>query len=334
MTNKSSIKIIIVLLEDFLASGLSGAMDLLNTANLVHKYMHKSAPKLFEWQVVSLELPSVIASNGYSHPVEKTIDQVTTADVIYLPGVSLISEKALSESLLKNQAIFPWFKQHALNNCIISSSCTGSIFLAEAGLLKNKKVTTSWMFSSYFRRRYPEITLLEDEIIVDETSIITSAAASSYQDLILTIIQRFAGKELSSLVSKYMLIDTNRSSQAAFKVALPSTYDIEDELVTKTVELIRVNLHKSFSINQLAEQLHVSYRTLIRRFQASLGVNIKTYIQNQRIESAKKLFELTQLSVDQIVYKVGYNDVSAFRKLFKKTTNMTPQNYKQKFGVQ
>ena len=76
-----------------------------------------------------------------------------------------------------------------------------------------------------------------------------------YKDLILTIIQRFAGKELSSLVSKYMLIDTNRSSQAAFKVALPSTYDIEDELVTKTVELIRVNLHKSFSINQLAETL-------------------------------------------------------------------------------
>ena len=110
-------------------------------------------------------------------------------------------------------------------------------------------------------------------------------------------------------------------------------YEIDDELVTNAIELIRVNLHKSFTINQMADQLHVSYRTLIRRFQAALAVNIKTYIQNQRVESAKKLIELTQLTVDEIVYKVGYNDVSAFRKLFKKTTNMTPQTYKQKFGV-
>jgi len=321
------------LLEDFLASGLAGAMDLLNTANLVHSYMHKYAPKLFEWEVVSLDSSPVNASNGYNHPVDKSIEQASLADVIYIPGVSLISEKAISKSLLNNQALFPWLKKQALSNCIISSSCTGSLFLAEAGLLKNKQATTSWMFSSYFRRRYPDITLLDDEIVVDEQSIMTSAAASSYQELILRIIKRFAGKELSLLVSKYMLIDANRISQAAFKVLLPSTFDIDDELVTNAVELIRVNLHKSFTINQLAEQLHVSYRTLIRRFQAALAVNIKTYIQNQRVESAKKLFELTQLTVDEIVYKVGYNDVSAFRKLFKKTTNMTPQAYKQKFGV-
>ena len=326
-------KIIIVLLGDFLASALSGAMDLLNTANLVHKYMHRHAPNLFEWQIVSVDSKSVKASNGYNHSVEKSIEQVTKADVIYIPGVSLISEKAISKSILKNKTLYPWLKKQALNNCIISTSCTGSLFLAEAGLLKNKKVTTSWMFSGYFRRHYPDVNLLDDEIIVDEGSIITSAAASSYQDLILKIIQRFAGKELASLSSKYMLIDNNRSSQAAFKVSVPSTFDIEDELITKAVELIRVNLHKAFTINQLAEQLHVSYRTLIRRFQASLTINIKTYIQNQRIESAKKLFELTQLSVDEIVYKVGYNDVSAFRKLFKKTTKMTPKLYKQKFGV-
>lgn len=333
MNEINSKKVIIILLEDFLASGLSGAMDLLNTANLVHGYMHKYAAKLFEWEVVSLDSLPVKASNGYKHPVEKSIEQVTSVDVIYIPGVSLITEKAMANSLIKNQALYPWLKKQALNNCIITSSCTGSLFLAEAGLLKNKKATTSWMFSGFFSRRYPEILLLDDEIVVDEKSIMTSAAASSYQDLTLAIIARFAGKELAALVSKYMLIDTNRSSQAAFKVSVPSTFDIEDELVTKAVELIRVNLHKSFTINQLAEQLHVSYRTLIRRFQAALAVNIKTYIQNQRVESAKKLFELTQLTVDEIVYKVGYNDVSAFRKLFKKTTNMTPQLYKQKFGV-
>ena len=324
--------VVIVLLEDFLASGLAGAMDLLNTANLVHKYMHKFAPALFSWEVVSLNSKSIIASNGYDHPVEKTIDQVQVADVIYIPGVSLISEKAIANSIESNQNLYPWLQQQALNNCIISSSCTGSLFLAQAGLLKNKKATTSWMFANYFRRRYPDIDLLDDEILVDENSIITSGAACSYQELILNIIQRFAGIELASLVSKYMLVDANRNSQAAYKVSFPSTFDIEDELVTKAVELIRVNLHKNFSINKLAEQLHVSYRTLIRRFQASLAINIKTYIQNQRVESAKKLFELTQLSLDEIVYKVGYNDVSAFRKLFKKTTKMTPQKYKQTMG--
>jgi len=326
-------KVVIVLLEGFLASGLAGAMDLLNTANLVYNYMHKNFPPLFEWNVVSLNSKPIKASNGYLHPVDCSIDQIESADVIYIPGVSLISERAIAKSLQQNQLLFPWLQNQALNNGIIATSCTGSLFLAEAGLLKNKRVTTSWMFSNYFKRRYPDIQLFDDEILIDEDSIMTSAAASSYQILILKIIQRFAGKELPLLVSKYMLIDSNRSSQAAFKVSLPSTFDIEDKLVTNTVELIRVNLHKSFTINQLAEQLHVSYRTLIRRFQSALGINIKTYIQNKRVESAKKLFELTQLSVDEIVYKVGYTDVSAFRKLFKKTTNMTPQVYKQKFGL-
>jgi transcriptional regulator GlxA family with amidase domain len=333
MKQSSSKFIVIVLLDDFLASALSGALDLLNTANLVHQYMHKNVDKLFHWKLASLNSMAVKASNGYSHPVESSIQQISDADVVYIPGVSLISEKAMTDSLLKNNALYPWLKTIALKNSIITTSCTASLFLAEAGLLKNKKVTSSWMFSNYFKRRYPEVNLLDDEILIDETSIITSAAASSYQELVLVIIQRFAGKELASLVSKYMLIDTNRSSQAAFKVSLPSTFDIEDDLVTKAVELIRVNLNKNFTILQLAEQLHVSYRTLIRRFQTSLGININTYIQNQRVESAKKLFELTQLSLDEIVYKVGYNDVSAFRKLFKRTTNMTPKIYKQKFGA-
>jgi len=84
-------KVIIVLLKDFLASALSGAMDLLNTANLVHKHMHKNAPKLFVWQVVSLDSQSVNASNGYCHPVEKSIEQVTSADVIYKVGYNDVS---------------------------------------------------------------------------------------------------------------------------------------------------------------------------------------------------------------------------------------------------
>lgn len=333
MKNFKSKQVVIVLLDQFLASGLAGAMDLFNTANLVHQYMHKNSPKLFEWKVVSVQGESVNASNGYTHLVDDSIVQINQADVIYIPGVSLIREKEIEASLIANKSLYPWLQQQALNNTIISASCTGSAFLAEAGLLKNKKVTTSWMFSSYFKRRFPDVELLDDEILIDENSILTSAAASSYQDLILAIIKRFSSNELANLVSKFMLVDTNRSSQNAFKVSLPSTFDLEDELVTKAVEKIRVNLSKSFNIEQLAESLNVSYRTLIRRFQNALGMTINTYIQNQRIESAKKLIELTQLSLDDIVYKVGYNDVSAFRKLFKKTTNMTPKLYKQKFGV-
>ncbi len=331
MSNKTSKHITLIILDNFLASGLSGAIDLLHTANLVYKYMHRNDPALFEWSVVSINTDTVKASNGYPHPIDHTLDEVQNTDVVYIPGVSSIREQTILDVLQQNHILYRWLKEQAINNTIITSSCTGSLFLAQAGILNNKKVTTSWMLADLFRRQFPHVNLSDDELLVDEGSIITSGAACSYQELMLTIIKRFAGKELASLTAKYMLIEGNRASQAAFKVNVPSTYDLEDTLITDAIELIRKNINKNFSINELAENLHVSYRTLIRRFQASLGINIKSYIQNQRVESAKRLLELSQLNFDEIVYKIGYADASAFRKLFKKSTGMTPKSYKQKF---
>lgn len=328
-----STHITIIALENFLASGLSGAIDLLYTANLVYKYMHRNDPALFEWSVASINANKVKASNGYSHPIDTTLDQINHTDVVYIPGVSSIREKTILDILQHNQALYPWLKEQAINNTIMTSSCTGSLFLAQAGILNNKKVTTSWMLSDLFKRLFPHVHLSDDELLIDEGSVITSGAACSFQELMLSIIKRFAGKELASLTAKYMLIEGNRASQAAYKVKGPSTYDLEDTLVTNAIEFIRKNINKSFSINQLAEHLHVSYRTLIRRFQASLGISIKSYIQNQRVESAKRLLELSQLNFNEIVYKIGYTDESAFRKLFKKSTGMTPKSYKQKFST-
>ena len=189
------------------------------------------------------------------------------------------------------------------------------------------------MLSDLFRKRFPQINLSDDELLIDEGSIITSGSATSYQELILNIIRRFAGKELASITAKYMLIEGNRTSQTPFKITDPSTFSLEDTLIIDALELIRKNLKKEFLINDLAQQLHVSYRTLIRRFKTSLGISIKSYIQSQRVESAKRLLELSQLNFEEIVYQVGYTDTSAFRKLFKKTTGMTPKLYKQQFNI-
>jgi len=77
--------------------------------------------------------------------------------------------------------------------------------------------------------------------------------------------------------------------------------------------------------------MHVSYRTLHRRFQAATGMAPLAYLQDLRVEMAKELLESTRLSLEQVVERTGYTDVSAFRRLFARRVGLAPALYRQRF---
>ncbi|MCG7869367.1 MAG: helix-turn-helix domain-containing protein, partial [Candidatus Thiodiazotropha taylori] len=222
-----------------------------------------------------------------------------------------------------------WLTSLSTSNSLITSSCTGSFFVAEAGLLEDKQATTGWPVEGLFAARYPDIQLQSSELLVAAGSIISAGASTSYQDLMLEVIRRFSNSRVAHLTARYLLLDSSRHSQAAFRVSSVRKFD--DPVVTKAHELMQKNLSDPKQVPELAAHLNVSDRTLIRRFKSATGQGPIACLQNLRIDRAKWLLESTGKSHESIANSVGYTDISSFRRLFKRTIGMTMGDYRKRF---
>ena len=211
---------------------------------------------------------------------------------------------------------------------LLAASCYGTFILGESGVLDGLRATTTWWLEDAFRGRYPGVRVDADQAIVDGGRCLTAGAMTAHADLSLQVMRRLFGAALARRVAGIMLIDGARSSQRPF-MAVRRQFD--DPLVQQAADWLAQQPPGSGSAQALADALSVSYRTLHRRFQAAAGMPPLAYWQDLRVEQAKALLEETRLSLEQIVEKVGYSDVSAFRRLFTRRAGLSPARYRQSF---
>jgi transcriptional regulator GlxA family with amidase domain len=180
------------------------------------------------------------------------------------------------------------------------------------------------------KKNYPRLTVDADAGCTQAGKFLCGAASFSFQDVSLAIIEKYAGKHFARLVAKYMMLDNQRQSQAPY--AILTLFESSDPLVNKAEQWIRANLSRDFRIDEVASEVAVSPRTLIRRFQKSLGESPQSFTQKLRIEKCKALLETTQMSFSEIVLRCGYSDESAFRRLFKRLCDLSPREYRKRFA--
>jgi transcriptional regulator GlxA family with amidase domain len=106
-----------------------------------------------------------------------------------------------------------------------------------------------------------------------------------------------------------------------------------DETISKCQHWLQQNISQNISLEQMADYCAMSKRNFIRRFKKALNETPANYLQQIRIEAAKRLLENTHLRFEDIVNKVGYEDSGAFRRVFTKHTNLSPISYREKFSV-
>jgi transcriptional regulator GlxA family with amidase domain len=104
-----------------------------------------------------------------------------------------------------------------------------------------------------------------------------------------------------------------------------------DEEILTVQKHIEDFFKEKLVIDDLADLIHLGRRTFQRRFQKAVHLTVKEYIQKIRIESAKKLLEENKLTVNEVMYETGYNDIKAFRYTFKKVSGVAPLVYRRKF---
>lgn len=324
-----TITVAIVVVEECMASAIAGTIDLLHVANRITDALGDKALPRFDWKVVSVSGRPVKTGNGMLQAVDGSLKGSRKVDVVYIPGMSVIEETELVNILESNRPLLRWLVRRADEKALITSSCTGSFFIAEAGLLEDMKATTGWPVEELFAARYPDVHLDSSELLVAAGSILSAGASTSYQDLMLEIIRRFISGRVAHLTARYLLLDSSRHSQAAFRVS--STRQYEDPLVRKAHQLMLKNLSDPLQLPELAARLNVSDRTLIRRFKRVTGQGPNTCLQNLRIDKAKWLLESSHKSHESVAISVGYSDISSFRRLFKRSIGMTMGDYRKRF---
>jgi transcriptional regulator GlxA family with amidase domain len=179
---------------------------------------------------------------------------------------------------------------------------------------------------------FPNIKIIDNSIITDEKGIYTCGGGYSYLNLLLYIFEKHLGREVSVLVSKMFEIDIERRSQNPFMIFIGQKKH-GDALVLKVQEFIENNPTESYTVDSICEKFNVGRRTFERKFKKCTGNSILKYIQRVKVEFAKKHLEAGRKTVNEIIFETGYNDIDAFRKVFKKITDLSPVDYRKKYSV-
>jgi transcriptional regulator GlxA family with amidase domain len=212
---------------------------------------------------------------------------------------------------------------------LVATMCTGAYLLAASGRLNERQATTHWMLADGFHERFPDVQLKSSENLTHDGNLICSGGSLAAVDACLYVVQLLAGREMARDVARMLVTDVQRGQQTLY--APPQGWrQHADGDVRKLESYIGDRHAHSLTLYELASQIHVSVRTLQRRFLAATGMTPIQYQQAVRIERSKDLLETGKLAVQEIAAQVGYQDRVAFGRLFKKVTGMTPAAYRQR----
>lgn len=284
-------------------------------------------PPLFKIQLVGLSKQTSVTNGLFTIQAGLTIREVKKTDLVIIPAVHGNAEKVVAD----NRPLAQWIARQYGQGAEIVSLCIGAFILASSGLLKGKSCTTHWLSAGEFSRMFPDVNVAPYKILTDEAGIYTSGGAYSSLNLLLYLVEKFAGRDMAILASKIFEIDIDRHSQSPF-IMFRGQKEHEDEPVKKAQEYIEGNFRDKITVNQLAGMLALSRRSLERRFKRATSNTVIEYIQRVKIEAAKKGFETSRKNINEIMYEIGYSDNKAFRGVFKKLTGLSPVDYKNKYA--
>jgi transcriptional regulator GlxA family with amidase domain len=312
----------ILVLNDALLGSIEGPRQVFTEVNEFLISMDK--PALFKVQLVGLSKETQLNRGLVTIHPDALIQDVKATDLIIIPAFD-------PRALEANQEFVPWIVKHYKSGAEVASLCMGAFLLASTGLLDGKKCATHWMAANDFRKMFPDVELVDDKILTDEQGIYSSGGAFSYLNLLLYLIEKYAGRNIAVLCAKVFQIEIDRGSQSPF-IMFKGQKGHDDESIKKAQEYIENNFQEKITVDHLASMLSIGRRNLERRFKKATSNTVVEYIQRVKIEAAKMNLETSRLNINEVMYNVGYTDTKAFRTIFSRITGLSPVQYRNKYN--
>ena len=300
---------------------LHGLTDLFTTADRLNKDVEGTNTSLMQvshWRADQGRPTPSFVSDG-NGPARQTV-------LILLPSLEGDSVQNLPAEVSE------WIVDQHRAGTVICSVCKAAFILARSGLLQGRVVTTHWALAESFSSDFPDVTVQPEQLLVDDGDIITAGGVMAWIDLGLHIIDRFAGSTAMLQVARFFLVDPPRREQRYYQIFSPR-FDHGDDAVLRAQRRIQRHYNHPLTLRSLASSAAVSERTLVRRFQSIFDMTPTAYLQRLRIEKARSLLDLSRDSLNQIAWKVGYEDPGSFRNAFRKIVGLAPAAYRRRFGT-
>jgi len=255
------------------------------------------------------------------------ISKIDKTDLVIIPSLNHNYQRAMKG----NKELADWIAWQYKNGAEIASVCTGAFLLASAGLLEGKTCSTHWSVAENFRNMFPNVNLQTDKLITDENGIYTNGGAYSFLNLLIYLIEKKYDRQTAIYCSKVFQIEMDRFSQSEF-IIFKGQKQHGDKMVKEAQTYIESMLHEKISVEQLSSKFAIGRRNFDRRFIKATGNTPLEYLQRVKIESAKRAFETSRKTINEVMYEVGYSDIKAFREVFRKITGMSPLEYRNKYN--
>lgn len=270
-------------------------------------------------------------SNGVSLVPQMTLEQCPAVDVICVPEVAIPPGMPIQGF----ERELAWLSERYAAGTAVATVCSGAMLLAEAGMLDGYEATTHWAYCDVLKRRFPKVKVRTQQALVvsgDAQRLVMAGGGTSWLDLGLYLIARYTNVDMAMETARMNLIDWHDIGQQPF-ARLARTRQVDDAVIARCQTWIAEHYQEPAPVAAMVRLSGLAERSFKRRFQLATGMSPLEYVHTLRLEEAKQMLEATEASIEAIANEVGYEDAGFFSRLFKRQVNLTPAQYRKRFGA-
>ena len=302
---------IFALVEDFTHLALTCAVDPLRIANLL------SGKQLYRWSFASADGERAVGSDASVLLAHHKFSDLPDYDRLFVLSGLDVQKKDHSALIAALR------KEERLRGKPIGALCSGAYVLAQAGFLDGQSAAIHWEYHDGFMEEFPEVNLKRNVFVADEKHI-TASGGTATADLMLHLIERDHGYDLSVAVADQMVYSAARDATAAQKVSLQSRNGMRNAHLAKAIEIMRANLDEPVSPALIAGQIGLSIRQLERLFGKYLNSSPKKYYMEMRLDRARNLLLQTEMSVIDVAIACGFESAGHFSRVYRVAYGISP----------
>lgn len=278
----------------------------------------------YQFAICSAEAGPLRALGGITVTATAGLDLLERAGTVIIPGWK-------GPDVAPSPELIAALRGAHANGARLVTICSGVFVLAAAGLLQGQRVTTHWRYTDMLKSRYPDLDVDPNVLYVDAGQILTSAGSAAGLDLCLHLVRRDFGPHIANQVARRLVIAPHRNGGQAQFIERPVLPEKRSRLAD-VIGRLSARIHQPISVDEMAELAAMSTRNFIRRFQEVTGKTPADWLIDARIERARELLEGTDLSIDEVAHRSGFNTAATLRHHFRRKLQLSPLDYRERFS--
>ena len=323
----------LVALPDAAASTLFGIYDVMNAFAFMgplNAIAGAQAP--FRVGIVGETIGPMELASGVPVHAQRPIDTLESSDIVIVPSIVLRAEGWKKG---RYPRLVEWLRTMHDRGAVLCSACSGIFLLAETGLFDGKDATVHFSYARAFSAAYPAVPIHPERVLMisgAREELVSSGASTTWHDLVLYLIARYVGATAAQEVARLFALQWHQEGLTPY-IIFEGRIDHGDAEILSAQQWLSRHFSVANPVEEMIRCSKLAERTFKRRFTSATGLAPIAYVQRLRIEDAKRRLERTDASIDEISWRVGYEDAAFFRRLFRRTTGLSPGAYRKRFRI-